>query len=86
MSKSDILNSIQIYQFCATELNLYLDNFPEDRNAVEDYCKVSAKLDKLISEYEKNYGPLCNFGHAFYENPRAWVEGCWPWEREKRED
>ena len=86
MNKSDLLNSIQIYQFCALELNLYLDNFPEDNNAVEDYCKVSAKLDNLIADYEKNYGPLRNFGASFYENPKAWVEQCWPWERDNKED
>ena len=86
MSKIDLLNSIRIYQFCAVELNLFLDNFPEDKNATEDYCKVSAKLDNLMTEYEKHYGPLCNFGHAFYENSEAWIESCWPWEREKKED
>jgi spore coat protein JB len=86
MSKKDILNSIQVYQFCAVELNLYLDNFPEDKNAAEDYCKVSAKLDTLISDYEKTYGPLSNFGHSFYESPSTWVEQSWPWENKNKED
>lgn len=53
MTKKDILNSIRIYHFCAIDLNLYLDNFPEDKNATEDYCKVSAKLQSLIADYEK---------------------------------
>ena len=44
MAKNDLLNNIRIYQFCALDLNLYLDNFPTDENAVDDYCKVSAKL------------------------------------------
>lgn len=80
MSKEDLLNNIRIYKFCAVDLNLYLDNFPEEENAVEDYCKVSAKLDSLVAEYEKDYGPITNFGGAFYENPKAWVDKCWPWE------
>ncbi|MDO5516096.1 MAG: spore coat protein CotJB [Clostridium sp.] len=80
MAKNDLLNSIRIYKFCAVDLNLYLDNFPEEKIAVEDYCKVSAKLDSLVADYEKDYGPLTNFGGAFYENPKAWVDQCWPWE------
>lgn len=86
MNKNELLKCIQIYQFCAIDLNLYLDNFPENQNAVEDYCKLSAKLDSLIAEYEKNYGPLTNFGHSFYENPKAWVDECWPWDNEYKED
>lgn len=80
MDSKDMLNSIQIYQFCAIDLNLFLDNFPEDRNAKEDYSKVSCKLTSLINEYEKHYGPLTNFGSAFVENPNAWVDEPWPWE------
>lgn len=86
MNKNDLLNSIRIYQFCALELNLYLDNFPDDKNAVEDYCKVSAKLDSLYADYEENCGPLRNFGQSFYENPEKWTEQKWPWEKESKED
>ncbi len=76
----DELNSILVYQFCAVELNLYLDNFPDNTNAREDYCKISSKLTGLIHDYEKDHGPLTNFGSAFIEDPRAWVDKPWPWE------
>ena len=81
MNPRDLLNHIRIYQFCAVELNLYLDNFPDNKNAMEDYNKVSCKLTTLINDYEKEYGPLTNFGSAFVENPRAWVDQPWPWEQ-----
>ncbi|AGF56932.1 MULTISPECIES: spore coat protein CotJB [Clostridium] len=80
MNQKEALNSIRVYQFCAVELNLYLDNFPNDKNAMEDYNKVSCKLTALISDYEKEFGPLTNFGSAFVENPKAWVDKPWPWE------
>lgn len=79
-SAKDLLNTIRIYQFSAVELNLYLDNFPNDKNAREDYEQVSCKLTSLIHEYEKNCGPLTNFGSAHVENPKAWVDQPWPWE------
>ncbi|ABR34238.1 MULTISPECIES: spore coat protein CotJB [Clostridium] len=86
MNQRDMLNSIRVYQFCAVELNLFLDNFPEDKNAKEDYNKVSCKLTELISAYEKNFGPLTNFGSAYVENPKAWVNTPWPWENCSREE
>lgn len=83
MYLDDLLEKIRTYQFCAIDLNLYLDNFPDNQNAKEDYCKVSAKLTDLISEYEKDHGPMTNFGSAFTEDPKAWVEQPWPWENYK---
>ena len=70
----DALKNIMMYQFCAIDLNLYLDNFPDDKNAREDYDKVSCKLTSLVHDYEKVHGPLTNFGSAFVENPKAWVD------------
>ncbi|OOM13853.1 spore coat protein CotJB [Clostridium saccharobutylicum] len=80
MYGKEILDKILTYQFCAVELNLFLDNFPDSKNAKDDYEKVSAKLTSLVHEYEKDYGPLTNFGSSFVENPRAWVDQPWPWE------
>lgn len=86
MCIKDLLNNIRMYQFCAIELNLYLDNFPNDKNAREDYEKVSCKLTSLVHDYEKAYGPLTNFGSAFVEEPKAWVNQPWPWENYEREE
>lgn len=80
MKKSELMINIQMMQFVAVELNLYLDNFPNNKEAKEDYQQVSKKLDKLIKEYECNYGPLRNFGDAYLENPSKWVNCPWPWE------
>lgn len=80
MYLDDLLDKIRIYQFCAIDLNLYLDNFPDNKDATEDYRRVSSKLTDLIGEYEKDYGPLTNFGSSFMEDPQSWVEKPWPWE------
>ncbi|GAA0078566.1 spore coat protein CotJB [Clostridium sp. CTA-5] len=80
MSEKELLDNIRIYQFAAIDLNLFLDNFPEDKDAKKDYETLSYKLICLINEYEKNYGPLTNFGTSFKEDSKAWVEKPWPWE------
>jgi spore coat protein JB len=74
------LKEIMKLQFYAVDLNLYLDNFPECKEATEDYRKVSHDLNVLIFDFENKYGPLTNFGSAFCENPQAWVDSPWPWE------
>ena len=73
-------DDIQKLQFYAVELNLYLDNFPENRKATEDYKEISSKLSELIERFECEYGPIRNFGQAYVENPIAWIEQPWPWE------
>ena len=51
------------------------------------HVRTTAKYQQsLIAEYEKNYGPLRNFGGSFFEDPKKWVNQCWPWENEKKED
>lgn len=80
MNYNSLLLDIMKYTFYAIELNLYLDNFPNNTEATEDYKEISEKLDKLIYRYEQEFGPLTNFGSAAIENPRAWVNTPWPWE------
>ena len=37
MNQHECLNAIKKYQFCAIDFNLYFDNFPDDKNARDDY-------------------------------------------------
>ena len=55
MSEKHLLFEIMKYNFYAVELNLYLDNFPNNTEAVDNYRNISAKLDELIYKYEKQY-------------------------------
>ena len=80
MNELELLNEIKKYQFYAVELNLYLDNFPNNEEALNDYNKISKKLDILIINYEENFGPLKNFGAAYIEIPIAWTSSRWPWD------
>lgn len=81
MHREDLLNTIREYQFYAIDLNLYLDNFPEDKKATKDFRIISSKLNSLIMQYEKHYGPLTNFGTSSVECPPDWVNQPWPWEK-----
>ena len=78
-----LMNNIRMLQFAAIELNLYLDNFPENKEATKKYKEISPKLDELINDYEVKYGPIRNFGDAYVEDPIAWTESPWPWEKQR---
>lgn len=86
MNKHECLNVIRKLQFFALDLNLYLDNFPNCKNATDDYKVISSKLRKLIWDYEQDYGPLTNFGSSYIQNPDAWIDSPWPWEKESNKE
>ena len=81
MKKNETLESIQKYLFYALDLNLYLDNFPENKEAREDYKIISCKLMMLVKEYEKDNGPLMNFGMTHGKKQEKWTDSRWPWEK-----
>ena len=83
MKKHEYLDKIYKLQFFVVDLNLYLDNFPECEKAKADYDKISSELKKTMWDYEKEYGPLTNFGSAYFQNPEEWVNSPWPWENSK---
>ena len=68
MKKHEYLDAIRKLQFFAIDLNLYLDNFPNCKDAIDDYKLISSKLRKLMWDYEQSYGPLTNFGSAYIQN------------------
>jgi len=76
--EEDLLTYIDAYSFAAHEMNLYLDNNPNDRDMIEAFKKYTNEANKYINEYEKKYGPL--FVDASTTYPWAWNESPWPWE------
>ena len=81
-NKSDIILKIQELTFACVDLNLYLDNHPDDTCAINMYNSFSKQLNEVIRNYESKYGPLTNFGYAPSQYPWQWVCDPWPWDRE----
>lgn len=80
MTEYELLSQIMKYQFYAVDLNLFLDTHPNCKEALEDYKVISAKLRNYINDYEKQYGPLINFGQSMVCDHDKWVNQPWPWE------
>jgi spore coat protein JB len=75
-----LLLKLQELCFAAVDLNLYLDNHPENKNALADYDAISREIKNVKKIYETENGPLTNFGCSESKYPWAWTNEPWPWE------
>ena len=80
MNQRALLHRIQELQFATVDIGLYLDNYPENQKALNEYNCFTQELMKLKRAYEMNYGPLTHFGYAPSAYPWKWINEPWPWE------
>lgn len=81
-SRKELMLRVQELGFACVDLNLYLDNHPEDKNAINTYNKFCTQFAQARCAYESKYGPLTNFGYAPSNYPWQWVNEPWPWDIE----
>ncbi len=75
-----LLNKVREYDFAMVDLNLYLDNFPSDREKLVLYNKYLKQKKLYTDEYEKRYGPLSLESDVLNNHPWLWLTPPWPWE------
>ena len=77
--RSKLMLDIQTYCFAAHEMNLYLDLYPNDVQAIGLFNQYTEESNRLINEYEREYGKI-NLGiNESYT--WEWINSPWPWER-----
>ena len=77
-NKKQKLLRLSAVQFAAWELHMYLDTHPDDSQALLRYRERAAEYQKLLADYENEFGPL-----VMPATGNEWLEGPWPWETEK---
>lgn len=77
--REKLLKQIQEYGFTATELGLFLDTHPTNKNALKLHHAVTEKLRALQEEYEACFGPLTSNQNRS-DTEWKWIQGPWPWE------
>ena len=76
---AELLDMIQTIDFALVETILYLDAYPDNRQALVFYHKLLTERTRLAEQYEKNVGPLtatANRSTASWN----WTKAPWPWE------
>jgi spore coat protein JB len=75
--QEEMLFNISEYHFMMHEMNLYLDIYPEDKEARDKFNEYRNKVNELITKYERKYGPLCVTSSDDTKS-FDWVKN-WPW-------
>lgn len=78
--QAELLTTIDSLCFALIDLNLYLDIYPEDKEALELYNYYEDSHNKYLKEYEDNYGPLTQDTNM--NDYYSWILSPWPWEME----
>lgn len=77
--KMTLLRNIDAIAFTVHELRLFLDTHPTDTTGIALFNKYQQKLNVLVAEYTRTYGPIDsntpNTGDTW-----QWVKDPWPWE------
>lgn len=79
--RASMLGQIQMYSFAITDLNLYLDLYPNDSKAFNLLKEYSKAKDDIYKKYVIKYGPTTvdeSIGNTF-----NWINSPWPWEESK---
>ena len=74
-----MLNDIGIVDFVLTELMLYLDTHPDDRNAMEYFNYYAQIKNKMTKDFSMMYFPLTK-DQAESTNRWRWGDAPLPWE------
>ena len=74
-----LMQELQAVNFAITELGLYLDTHPDDKEALSLFIAYSDLYEAGKAEYQRRYGPLeqAVAGRGgFYD----WLDDPWPWD------
>ena len=77
--REDIIMQIDEQTFAIIEMNLYLDIYPNDKNALNKFNSYLRKEKELINLYESKYGPMTISSPVQTDN-WLWNNSPWPWE------
>lgn len=76
--KEEMLVNISEYGFMMHDLNLYLDVYPNDKEALDKFSEYRNKANELITKYERKYGPLAIKNDVSSKTSFNWIN-YWPW-------
>ena len=79
--QEELLNNVDQLTFAAHELNLLLDVYPDNQEALQKFNQYRKMAQQAIEAYESKFGPLTVMSDHLNQTPWAWEETMFPWER-----
>ena len=77
--RKQLSDNLRQMDFSIYETVLYLDAYPDDREAMEFYHRLVHQREALVAEYEQKVGPLTVYGNLS-NTSWNWIKSPWPWE------
>ena len=78
--QDELLLNVNELSFARHEMNLLLDNKPNDKNALNKFNRFREMENKARNNYDRRYGPLDITSNDMENIPFAWENTKWPWE------
>lgn len=78
--QAKMLTQLDSLCFAITDINLYLDVYPNDKDMIQLFNQYRTQEKILIEEYQRKYGPITLNSDANNTYPFIWIDNPWPWE------
>lgn len=78
--QDEMLLNVNELSFARHEMNLLLDNYPNNNNALNTFNSYRNMENKARENYERRFGPLEITSNDINNIPFAWEDDKWPWE------
>ena len=75
--QAEILTKLNSLEFAAHDINLYLDNFPNDQEMINQSNNLNQQLEEITNNYENKYGPI--YVNTINDTWK-WNKMPWPWQ------
>ena len=70
---------LKAIDFCIADTVLYLDAYPDSREALAYYHKLMGERTRLAERLAEGHSPLTSWDNTCTEH-WDWISGPWPWE------
>lgn len=77
--QDEMLLNVNELSFARHELNLLLDNYPNNENALNLFNRYLKMENEAVKNYERRFGPLEVTSDNQTNTPFMWIDK-WPWE------
>ena len=78
--KAALMFEVDKYYFAAHELRMYLDNYPNDREALALFNQFINSYEKAKKAYEAKYGAINITSESLKNSPFDWATNKFPWD------
>ena len=78
--QAKLLTNIDALGFAMIDLNLLLDVYPNNQEAINLFNQYRKQKESLTNEYESKYGPITTNSDSLNSYPWAWDDMPWPWD------